>query len=320
LRAVLEAPTPVPEPDPSHTPGPWEVPNFEAVADDPATEADRVRAKLVPRSFFGEGERPTRKLRADGQPPPEPPPEGATRELSAVVLPEEEPAPRRTSEATTDPEMRRARLGQAPEPHREQRQTGPSLPAAAAPSQTGEWRRAAAGRPRGFRLPGSGPRRGLVVAVLGIVLVGLVAFIVLRTVFRSGATPPGGVVATAAAPAEPSGEELYGAAVLALEAGKTGEAEAGLKALLTKQAAHAGALASLGVLLYDAGRYAEALPVFERLVAADQGNADAYWHLGQAARAAGDRARARVALERFLDLAPADHVARDAVQETLRTL
>lgn len=128
------------------------------------------------------------------------------------------------------------------------------------------------------------------------------------------------MVATAAAPAEPSGEELYGAAVLALEAGKTGEAEAGLKALLTKQAAHAGALASLGVLLYDAGRYAEALPVFERLVAADQGNADAYWHLGQAARAAGDRARARVALERFLDLAPADHVARDAVQETLRTL
>ena len=89
------------------------------------------------------------------------------------------------------------------------------------------------------------------------------------------------------------------------------------RALAAKETSEA--LAGLGLALYDARRPGEALEVLDRAVALDANNGAAWLALGEVHLSRGERADARAAYRRYLEVAPAGPRA-DEVRQVLQRL
>lgn len=101
------------------------------------------------------------------------------------------------------------------------------------------------------------------------------------------------------------------------DSAKAGVAAAALAA--ADPAAASGTSFNRGVELYNGGQTAEAIPEFESALTADPANAKAHYMLGLCYSGTGDTAKAKLHLEKFLELAPGDADA-ELAKEMLKYL
>ncbi len=121
-----------------------------------------------------------------------------------------------------------------------------------------------------------------------------------------------------AAPAGAAYREAFDRAGRRYQAGDFAAAAADYRRALGVQET-SEALAGLGRALYDARRPGEALEALDRAVALDAANGDAWLALGEVHLSRGERAEARAAYRRYLEVAPGGAHA-DEVRQVLQRL
>jgi len=118
----------------------------------------------------------------------------------------------------------------------------------------------------------------------------------------ASAPAPAPAAPVAAAPVSPAAQQAFDAALAALRAGRTAEAERGFRALAQSDPDLAGPHANLGLIARQAGRLPEAVSELERATQLAPQQAVTWNQLGIAYRQQGQFTKARDAYEHALAL------------------
>jgi len=333
---AAETPTP-PEP---------QVPSGDAALDAAAAEElEKVRGRLVPRSFFSDGERPLRRLRRTSHP--------NLKAVTADAITREHEALNPAQAADTDPEAAAAPgtmpPEQEPSPSRlsaQNRATDPPFPSLQPPPDLTQDRpekpmvvvdqrlndpvveeedehHSSFNEPS-ITLSGltaapptdrhTGPNLKPVIYALVAVLVialGVVIF-QLATKKPTGQAPkPAATSAEADTAKAPTFDERLGAATLALENSKLAQAEKLFTALVEEKATHLAALSGLAKTLFLQEQWGRAQKSFEELRKLAPEEPNVYWHLTYVYIANGMEKEAKAAAAKFKELSPGSDEARE---------
>lgn len=298
-----------------------------------AADAERVRGRLVPRSFFADGERPVRKLRRTSHPNLKAAGADAveTQQNDAITAADiaaanlEAPKQRAAQTRATDPpfpsleppadpratdrnivveESLRAEPGYSEEEPEPDLATEPGIAltglTAAPPSQ-----------PRG-----STGSLNKVIWGLAAVLVAVLGLVGWQLATKPGGKAPKPGVAAKATPG-PSFDERLGAATLALENDKIEAAERMFGALAKERPSNLSAASGWATTLFRLRRWKEAQPAFENLKKLAPNNANVYWHLVYVYGANGDKKAANEAADTFTKLSPENSPEAKKIQAEL---